>query len=82
VGIKQFWVQRPKTQQYERSRRLADGAEIWPGCVLVNGAGLGRDQPKAVAEFMILPDFRVAKAARLGECPPAQIAPQKMKDFP
>jgi hypothetical protein len=82
VGIKQFWVQRPKTQQYERSRRLADAAEIWPRCLLVNGAGSEANQPQGVPEFMILPDFRVAKAARLGECPPAQIAPKKMKDFP
>jgi hypothetical protein len=39
-----------------------------------------RDQ--AVGEFIILPDFHVANAARLGECPPAENGPQKMKDFP
>jgi hypothetical protein len=32
-------------------------------------------QEEVVAKFMILPEFRVAKAARLGECPPAQLAP-------
>jgi hypothetical protein len=41
------------------------------------------DQPPAVAKFMILPEFRVAKAVRLGECPPAKLPPsKKMKDFP
>ena len=40
-------------------------------------------QPQAVAKFMILPEFRVANAVRLGECPPAKLPPsKKMKDFP
>src|SRR5579859_2873626 len=30
----------------------------------------GRQALPAVKEFMISPDFRVAKARRLGECPP------------
>jgi hypothetical protein len=35
-----------------------------------------------VAKFMILTEFRVAKAARLGECPAAKLPIQNMKDFP
>jgi len=33
---------------------------------------------------MILPDFRVAKDRRLGECPAAEISPypELVKDFP
>jgi hypothetical protein len=37
VGVRQFWVQRPKPQQNECYRHGRDAPEIWPGSGLVNG---------------------------------------------
>jgi len=38
VGVRQFWVQRPKTQQNECYRHGRSQPQIWPGLGLVNGA--------------------------------------------
>jgi hypothetical protein len=78
VGIKQFWFSSQKHAKYRRFSRCHDGREIWLAKWLVNGAQgqLQRHSAthQADLDFMILTEFRVAKATLVGECPAGRIA--------
>jgi hypothetical protein len=79
VGNKQFGVQQPKTID----KISASATEPTPqryGRVRALSTALA--EREGVSKFIILPEFRVAKARRLGECPPAKSALPEHKDFP
>jgi hypothetical protein len=79
VGNKQFRVQRPKTIGKISASATEPTPQRYGPVGALSTALAGRE---AVLEFIILPEFRVAKTRRLGECPPAKSALPEHKDFP